>query len=57
MDQTKKLRDVMTAYLLYRCKHLCMLKLRVVFPSLTKKTILLHIAGHNNIFDNMISVM
>ena len=29
-DQTKKLRDVMAAQLLYRCKHLCMLKLRII---------------------------
>jgi len=26
----KKLRDMMAAYLLHRCKHLCMLKFRVV---------------------------
>jgi len=34
-DQTKMLRAVMAAYLLYRCKHLCMLIFRVVaYPRL-----------------------
>jgi len=47
----------MTAYLLYRCKHLHLLKFRVVSPSLTKKVYILHIAGYNNKSDNMISVM
>jgi len=56
-DKTKKLRGVMAAYLLYRYKHLCMLIFRVVSPSLTKKVCILHIAGNNNKFDNMISVM
>ena len=36
-DQTKKLRDVMAVYLLYRCKHLCILKFRALLPSITKK--------------------
>jgi len=35
-DQTKKVRDVTAAYLLYRCKHLYMLIYGVVFLSLTK---------------------
>jgi len=39
--------DVMAAYLLYKCKHLCMLKCRVVSPSLTKKVYILRIAGYN----------
>ena len=38
-DQTKKLRDVMAAYLLCRCKHLCVVKFRAVSTSLTKKGI------------------
>jgi len=29
-DYTKKLRDVMAAQLLCRCKYLCMLKLRIL---------------------------
>jgi len=29
MDQTEKLSDVMAAYLLYKCKHLCLLEFRV----------------------------
>jgi len=54
----KKLRDVMAAYLLYRCKHLYMLKLRILSPSLTNNSIyILHIPGYNNQSDNMISVM
>jgi len=57
-DQTKNLRDVMKAFLLYRCKHLFMLKFRVVFPSLIKKVYILHIAGYNNNkSDSMTSVM
>ena len=47
-DQTKQLRDVVVTYLLYRCKHLCMLKFRVVSPSLTKKVHILHITGYNS---------
>ena len=50
-DKTKKLREVMAAYLLYRCKHLCMLRFCVVSPSLTENSTL-----HNQ-SDNMISVM
>jgi len=46
MDQTQKLRDVMAAYLLYRCKHLCMLKFRVLFPYLTKKMYTAAYAGN-----------
>jgi len=52
--QTKKLRGVMAAYLLNRNKHFCMLIFRVVSPSLTKKVYVLHKAGYNNRFDNMI---
>jgi len=37
--------DVMAAYLLSKCKHLCMLKFRVVSPTLTKKVYILRIAG------------
>ena len=36
-DHTKKLKDVMAAKLLYRCKHLYMSKFRILSPSLTKK--------------------
>jgi len=39
MDQTRDLREVMTAYLLYRCKRLCMLIFRVISSSLTKKSV------------------
>jgi len=53
----KNLRDVMAAYQLQRCKYLCMLIFRVVSPSLTKKVYILHIAGYNNKFGNMISAM
>jgi len=43
----KKLRDVMAAYLPYKCKHLCMLKYPVVSLSLTKNSIyILRIAGY-----------
>jgi len=35
----KNLKDVIAAYLLYRCKHLSMLEFRVVSPSLAKKYI------------------
>jgi len=45
-----------TAYLLYRCKHLCMLKFRVVSPSLTKKVYILHITDYINKSDNMIFI-
>jgi len=38
-DQTKNVRLVMAAYLLYRFKHLCMLIFHVVSPSLTEKII------------------
>jgi len=55
-DQTKRLRDVMAAHPLYRCKHACMLKFHEVSPSLTKKIYVLHIARYNNKYD-MISVM
>jgi len=47
-DQAKKSRDVMAVYLLYRRKHLFLLKFRVISPSLTKKIFTLHIAGYNN---------
>ena len=56
----KKTRDVIAAYLLYRCEHIYMLKFRVVSPSLTKKVYILHITditGYNNKSDDMISVM
>ena len=56
--QKKKLSDVMVAYLLYRWKHLCMLKFRAVAPSLTKNYIfILHIAGCNNKSDSMFSLI
>jgi len=45
----------MATYLLYKCKHLCMLKFSVVSPS-TKIVYILRIAGYNQ-SDNMISVM
>jgi len=45
-----KVRDVMAAYLLYKCKHLCMLKFRVVSPPLTKKVYILRIAGYNSYY-------
>ena len=38
-DQTKKLRDLIAAYLLCRCKYLHVLKFRGVSPSLTNKSI------------------
>jgi len=38
-DQTKKLKDVIAAYLFYRCKHLRMLNFCVVSPFLTKRSI------------------
>jgi len=38
-DQTEKLRDMVAAYVPYKCKHLCMLKFRVVSLSLTKTCI------------------
>jgi len=37
--RTEKLWYVMAAYLLYKCKQLCMLKFRVVSPSLIKNSI------------------
>ena len=53
----KKLREAMAAYLLYRCKHLCMLIFRVVSPSLTKNSIYAAYSRYNNKFDKIISVM
>jgi len=53
----EKLRDVMAAYLPYKCKHLCMLKFRVVPPSLTENSIY---PAHSKLYyqsDNMITVM
>jgi len=47
----------MATYLLYRCKHLYMLKFRAVSPSATKNVSILHTAIYNNKSDNMISVM
>jgi len=44
-DQMKKLRDVLAALLLCRCKHLSML-FRVLSLSKTKKVYILHIAGY-----------
>jgi len=55
-DQTEK-RDVMAAYLLYKCKHLCMLKFRVVSPSLTKNSIYTACIRLYNQSGNMIAVM
>jgi len=55
-DQTNKLRDVMAANLLYRCKHLSTLKFRVVSPSLTNKYIYCKWQADNK-SDTMISVM
>jgi len=48
-DQTKKLWDMLAAYLLCRCKHLSML-FRVVSLFKTKKVYILHIAGCNITF-------
>jgi len=53
----KKLRDVMAAYLPYKCKHLCMLKYPVVSLSLTKNSIYTTYSRLYNQSDNMISVM
>jgi len=53
----EKLRDVMAAYLIYKCKHLCMLKFRVVSPSLTENSIYTAYSRLYNQSDNMISVM
>jgi len=39
--------DMLAADIHYKCKHLCMLKFRVVSPSLTKKVYILRIAGYN----------
>jgi len=49
----------MAAYLLYKCKHLCMLKFRAVSPSLTKNSMYKYTAYSRlyNQSDNMISVM
>jgi len=55
--QMKILRDVTAAYLLYRCKYLCMLKFCIVSPSLIKKMYILHVAGYNNKSDNTILLM
>jgi len=57
VDQTEKLRDVMAAYLLYKCKHLRMLKFQVVSPCLTKNSIYTAYSRPHNQSDNMISVM
>jgi len=38
VDQTEKLSDLMAAYLLYKCKHLYMLKFRVVSPIFNYKS-------------------
>jgi len=56
-DQTEKIRDVMAAYLLSKCKHLCMLKFRVVSPSLTKNSIYTAYSRLYNQSENMIAVM
>jgi len=53
----EKLRDVMAAYLLYKCKHLCMLKFRVASPSLTKSSIYTAYSRLCHQSDNMISVI
>ena len=55
--QTENLRDVMAAYLPYKCKHLCMLKFRAVSPSSTKNSIYTAYSRLYNQSDNMISVM
>jgi len=49
----------MAAYLPYKCKHLCMLKFRVVSPSLTKNTIYTAYSRlyTGNQSDDVISVM
>jgi len=47
----------MAAYLLYKCKHLCMLEFRVVSPSLIKNSIYTAHSKLYNQSDNMISVM
>jgi len=47
----------MAAYLPYKCEHLCMLKFRVVSPSLTKNSISTAYSKLYNQSDNMISVM
>jgi len=54
-DQTKKLREMIAAYLLYKCKHLCMIIFSVV--SRSKKVYELHIAGYVSKFNNMTAVM
>jgi len=46
----------MAAYLLYKCEHLCMLKFRVVSPSLTKNSVYNAYSRLYNQSDNMISV-
>jgi len=47
----------MAAYLPYKSKHLCMLKFRVVSPSLTKNSVYTAYSRRNNQSDNMIAVM
>jgi len=47
----------MAAYLLYKCKHFCMLKFRVVSPSVNKNSIYAAYSRLYNQSDNMISVM
>ena len=47
----------MAAYLLYECKDLCVLKFRVVSPSLTENSIAAAYSRLCKQSDNMISVM
>jgi len=47
----------MGEYVPYKCKHLCMLKFRVVSPSLTKNRIYTAYSRLNNQCDNMIAVV
>jgi len=47
----------MAAYLPYKCKHLCMLKFRVVSPSLTKISIHTAYSKLYNQSDNIIAVV
>ena len=56
-DQTEKIRVVVAAYLPYKCKHLCMLKFRVVSLCLTTNSIYSAYSRLYNQSDDMISVM
>jgi len=47
----------MAAYLPYKCKQLCMLKFRVVSPSVTKNSINTGYSRLYNQSDNMIAVV